>query len=753
MTEFHRWELADRVSKIQRKLEADRASDPKTYGDELERKFASLSDLISPTKARTRSSRSSSLDPHLITDLAKLRREASKNSSGLETNALRRMAAARQMAAAIASSQIAEPLDQIIRVGSPEILDRVSPLQSRFRPFGRELDEIDNEARDWNGFIVEELRKPGHRSRQRAAKESGKAIWNDARTIAYLRWVIRNKLKPNQRLLFITGDLLLFDSYRRWYFERRKKDAPPEPFFFRRVSQYTPLFNPSDSGSDLQSVNYHRRSELFSLMRQVVDVTLIALPARDDDANASITGTASSAGSSSKTSESITDSRLEVLALKQVGRETLADDPELMPIVNEMASRNWSGHAAAIIEDSRDLWQEMERLSIGASFDLLIARMTDEQKAVAGKFSNSKGEETSKILGEYASGVLSKLLQNNFRIWLPLAHSLLDPNFDDPLWRQPQIKRISIGLRLPQPADGEGLNSVASRPEMIFTQAALQAVKHQDVANFVRFSDHALRSMQFREVEGITVDSFEFELKYLNAVAQRISIASVLAHLQSTEASASIRERSGLRAIEQVKTFYGQAASQLRQCLGAHFLLADEDPDQAVRYRRALSERASLHLFIATSFGLAASTYREILVPDAKRYLRIAYKDLRSCVDLDLKSPINDPLMNDVRDQFIPNIAGYEVISYLLSDEGSYAMAPWPRAARKKLMSFWAKENQSHPLLAAELYSFGLLSNLVVPAGRKPNREDYRANIDRLRLPLDRALYKEICEQLINTYL
>uniref|UniRef100_A0A183CN39 Toxin n=1 Tax=Globodera pallida TaxID=36090 RepID=A0A183CN39_GLOPA len=550
-----------------------------------------------------------------------------------------------------------------------------------------------------------------------------------------------------------TGDLLLFDAYRRWYFEGRAKNAPSEPFFIRRVSQYTPLFNPSDSGGDLQAGNYHRRSELFSLMRQVIDATLIALPSTKEPDAAVIEPRPVVPASSTKTPESITDGRLEALALKQVTVERLVEDAELLPIVREMNSTNWSGAAATVIESNRELWQEMERLSIGASFDLLLDRMSDEQRAVAEKLADAKGDETSRVLGEYASGVLNRILQNNFRIWLPLAHSLLDLNLDDPLYRQASIKRISIGLRMPVPAEGEGLTSVASHPEIIFTQAALQAVKYQDIPNLSRFADHALRAIKFRETEGATVDSFEFELKYLNAVAQRLSIASVLPHLQSRETSAWIRERSGYRAIEQVKTYYGQAAVHLKQCLGAHYPLAGEDDDQAVRYLRALSERASLHLFTATSFGLAATAHRDMLKPDAHYYLQMAYDDLRLCIDRDLKSPINDPLMDVVRDQFIPNIAGYEVISYLLSEEGGYQMRPWPVAARKKVLAFWKREQHSHPLLAAELYSFGLLQNLSVPPGRKPNKEDLRDNIGKLRLPLDQALYREICEQLIRPYL
>lgn len=756
MTEFHRWELADRLDRLQQTLELQRERDPKTYDEELDRKFAILGDLVAPGSKRGRSHKSDDADPFLNVDLAKLSREANRFSEGLDEDALNRIAAARKTAAVLASSRIAEPLDQLVRVGSPEILDRVTMLQNRFRPVGKELLEIDKDADQWFNYIVDELRTPGHRGRYRAKDDVGfgKATWNDARTIAYLRWVIRQKLLPHQSLVFITGDLLLFDTYRRWYFERRGKDAPSEPFFFRRVAQYTPLFNPADSGGDLLSGGHNRKSELFSLMRQVIDATLIALP-EEKTPDPKEKSPPPPPQPPANTPEGITDPRLESLALKQVSLEPeqLADDPDLLPIVDEMRSKGWTQHAGTIIQDNRELWQEMERLSIGASFDLVYDRMSEEQRTVASRYAAAGRDETSLILTEYASTVLNRLLQNNFRIWLPLAQTLLDSGIDDPIWRYPRIQRISVALRMPVSVEWEGLSSVASRPEIVFTRAALKALELQDVSNVARFAGHALRAMQLRDTVRSSVDSFEFELKYLNAVAQRLSIATVQAHLRSGGTTALISERSGFRAIEQFKTMYGLASVHLHQCLAAHYLLADEDPDQAVRYLRVLSERASLHLFIATSFGLATGAHRDQLRSDAVHYLELARDDLKHCLEFDSKTPVDDPLMDVVRSQFIPNVAGYEVLSYLMSADRAYKMEPWSTAVRKKVMAFWEREQRAHPLLSAELYSFALLADMTPPAGKRVTKAGFQENLSKLRLPLDRHLYRDIFRQLLNDYL
>jgi hypothetical protein len=750
MTEFHWRELSLRLDRIQNELEERREAQPDLYGDELDRKLTALAPIVDLNKASARESEQLKGDPFLIEDLAKL-------AQRLDKDAVRRIAAARRTTSVLARSDLVEPIDQVIRAGSSEIFDRVRPLQDRFRPVGRELHDIDAEAEEWFGRIVEELRRPANRGRRRSQGDLGKAVWNDARTIAYLRWVIRRRLTPDQRLVFITGDVVLFDCYRRWYFDREDGETPTEPFFFRRVAQYTPLFNPNSSGGDLYDAGEGGAPTLFSLIQQGVDATLLALQRIEEkeaqaDDDARLAGDPPESETTLSTAESITDARRELLALKQVDRDRLADDPALAPLV-ALVSSDWLENSAAISQRNRELWQEIERLSIGASFDIVYNRMSPDQRAAVSLYSDAMGEEASKILLDYASAVLEKLRLNTIRIWLPLAESLLDPEFDDPSFRGPRIQRVSVAIMLPGPDASEDPAIVAQRPEIVFARAAIKALEMQDVATLARFAGHALKASELNKAASPSAESIELELKYLNAVAQRLSIASVQAHLHSTERSEVVRERSGFRAIEQIKTMYGRASVLLQECIAVHYLLADKEASQAIRYLRSLSERASLHLFTATSFALAAKRHHALLLGDAQHYLALAEGDLKRCIEFDAHNEISDPLIDLVRAQFIPNIAGYEVLSFLLStDERKYVPRVWRSDAKKRLLAFWQTETQAHPLLTAELFGYGLLLDVAPPPGRTLDRRALRRSMTKLRLPLDRELFRAIDHQLLKDY-
>lgn len=754
MTEFHWRELGARLDRIQNELEAQRDSKPNLYDEELARKLAVWTSLVEPAKPSRRGMSNDQEDPHLEGDLGKLR-------SRIDGDALDRIAAARRTTAVLARSHLVEPLDQVARIGSTEILDRIKTLQDLFRPVGRELKAIDEEAEIWFGRIAKELRTPGHRGRKRAQREDGgKAVWNDARAIAYLRWANRTKLQPNQRLVFITGDVLLFDAYRNWYFSDDSELDPAEPFFFRRVAQYTPLFNPNSTGGDLLRAGETSSSVLFSLIQQGVDAALIALPDMKEEESTSEQTAKEPTGDSAETPprqrslpsivESITDKRREMLALKQVHQATLADDPELEPLVT-MVSQGFVEDAANIIKRNRAHWQEIERLSIGTSFELIYGRMSDEQRAMVSRYADAIDDDASQILVEYAASHLEKLRQNQIRFWLAQIDS--DTTIDDFPWRGPLIKRVSVVITFPSTAPNQLPENLAVQPDIVFASAALKAVETQDVASLSRFAGHALRAFEFRTRTPYTVKPFEFELKYLNAVAGRLSIASVHTHLRGAPGDDPILSQSAERGVEQVRTMYSRSLVLLHECIAAHYPASAKSEDQAIRYLRALSERASLNLFAATSFTLASEPHRSDLSGDANHYLELAQGDLRRCIEFDLETPIDNPLMDVVRAQFIPNIAGYEVLSYLMSEEREYRPANWHGQAKKKLLAFWENESHAHPLLAAELYGYGLLTDTKPPRSRKLDRIMVRRNISRLRLPLDRELYRVIYRDLLRDYL
>jgi hypothetical protein len=554
--------------------------------------------------------------------------------------------------------------------------------------------------------------------------------------------------------------MLLFDTYRNWYFSEESVLDPAEPFFFRRVAQYTPLFNPNNMGSDLLRAGELKNSVIFSLIQQGVDAALIALPElqgqqkaprkEDKGLSANAMDPKRKERSLPSIAESITDERREMLALKQVHQERLADDPELIPLI-DMVSEHVIEDAANIIRRSRGHWQEIQRLSIGTSFDLIHGRMSEEQLHMVSRYTEALHDDASQILVEYATSHLEKLRQNQIRFWL--AQIDTDADTDDFPRRGLPIKRLSVALTFPAPASRQLPETFAVQPEVAFANAALKALETQDVASLSRFAGHALSAFEFRGRTPHTAKPFLFELKYLNAVAARLSIATVHMHLNSSTIDGHVSTLAGERGVEQVRRMYGRAIGLLHECIAAHYPLSNQIEDQAIRYLRALSERASLHLFTATSFALAAEPHRKELRADAFHYLELAQGDLRRCIEFDIKRLIEDPLMDIVRSQFIPNIAAYEVLSFLMSEQGEYRTRDWPRQAKRMLKKYWENEKMAHPLLAAELFGYGLLTDTKPPSGRKLDKATFVRSISSLRLRLDRDLYRKIYKELLRDYI
>ena len=106
-------------------------------------------------------------------------------------------------------------------------------------------------------------------------------------------------------------------------------------------------------------------------------------------------------------------------------------------------------------------------------------------------------------------------------------------------------------------------------------------------------------------------------------------------------------------------------------------------------------------------------------------YLEIAKGDLRRCVGYDLRLHSEDPLLPAIRDQFIPNIAGYEVLAFLLGNQDKYVQNEWPHKAQRQVMVFWENERFPHPLLAAELAGYAWLTEERLAGKRLKKKENW----------------------------
>ena len=104
-------------------------------------------------------------------------------------------------------------------------------IEWEFAPEVKEEEEEINElAASWLKLLREEIEirerrrlkedreRPGNREkRPDANRRSKSSLKADARTLAHLIWATQKKTLPRQRLVFVTGDRLILDTYRRWH--------------------------------------------------------------------------------------------------------------------------------------------------------------------------------------------------------------------------------------------------------------------------------------------------------------------------------------------------------------------------------------------------------------------------------------------------------------------------------------------------------------------------------------------------------
>jgi hypothetical protein len=735
MTEPHRWELSHRVDALTEQLRSQFEADQDKIKADLARKMQILRNFVA-NAGRPPYGEAETDDPALLPDLAKM--QADKSSPAI----INRIHLARVAAAVLANDTITEPLDQLRRVATPPIRSRLRTIHTLYQPQARELASIEAEAEEWGRLIVEELRAPGHRMRKRAQdREMGRAIWNDARSLAFLRWVSTTKMGAKQRLVFVTGDPVLFDAYRRWYTKLDPKNAPSwlsEPFFMRRVVQYSPIFNPHDTGGDLSNADSSgpKKSELFSLIQQAVEASLLPL-------------TYSLASRSVTPSESLVTR--EKLALKLVDRENLSDDKELDAFSGRL-SNDWLAAQDDRIKDIRNLWQEAQRLAIGSSYELISARLNVEQRELINDIATKSADEIGPVLNDYVTRLLDKLIDDSLQLWLPLAEEFVDDKVEKKADLR-TVKRLNPAVDLPAALKRDLASDEQWRsPELVFARAAQRAIQLQDIGSANKFASLSLKPGSARaRQKGFR--ALDLELQYLASLTYLLMIGTFGDHLRGRSENPKLRTAHA-RSVDQVKQVYGVATSLVHACLSAHYSAMKEHDDGSdkyhhIRYLRSLSQRASLNLFMAASLGLARTVETRHRNHEALRYLTVAKGDLRLCVDFERKLDSNDPLLTVVRSQFIPNVAACEVLSCLFTNRKDYKVDDWSRSLIRPIEAFARETKNPHALLQAELAAFLQITERQQSFLGPDRRKRFFREATTLKMPLDRALLKAIHQEIL----
>lgn len=267
MSTVHHHELIEQMRKIRKDLKekAEQFDKDPEYSRDIVKPVAELNMLsqLDPERDRERFIRyaESQAPPgeagRVGSELRQLSAEDFK-----ERAALIRL---RQFCILMARDRTFEPLHQLRRFSSAQIAGRFQPIEQKFRANAAEQRQIDRDAEDWRAYLDNAFHE---RQRRRATGErAARALQNDAKTLAHLIWAQKNKAQRNQRIVLVTGDKLLYDTYRR-----RHSETDDLPFLMRPLTQYAPLFNPSDAASAVAD-----REATFKRVRSVIEVATVSL--------------------------------------------------------------------------------------------------------------------------------------------------------------------------------------------------------------------------------------------------------------------------------------------------------------------------------------------------------------------------------------------------------------------------------------------------------------------------------------------
>lgn len=678
MTEWHSWELRDRVGDLTDELSLRARAMPPRRGH----MFGNLDE-----------------QPFLTEDLQRLR----DHGRGWTADAINRFVITRTAAQALASETVLEPLEQLYRIVSPPLRDRLSNLTDRFPVPPPEFEILARSSEVWMKRLEAEDRRHQNHHRRRGS------MANDARSLALIEWAARKCEGTNDRVVMVTGDVVVFDAYRRWYSTLATDSSDYfRPFALRRLVQYAPIFNMNDGLGDITNAR-----ELFELTREAVEATLLPF-------NLSLMR---AAGDAARV-EAINRGR-EYFALKLVDAHRLMDDPAIR-YFGQKLSDGWLTDSRAQLDALTLLWQRTERAAIGSMFDSVVPRLNDKQFELASGTAEPGAEELRPALTDYVNTLLDKIVEDSIRLWVPLASEFIDKGMlellqDDITRSRPPIlirlegegdipddlaeilSRLRAGTPLVKSIFESQTGKLADQPEILFAIASVLALTRGAWSNAERFADLGMRAALMKSRLPRRNQNGPYEFAYLHSLARRFRIGE-LAPAQSEGAQRAI------------VAHYKDALGMLDECLRHHHARVSPLNRQRLRELRALSERAALTLFyggacaLVTHRGLRARfvASREVATTFAK-----AEDDLAQCLALERElpesataTPERAAFLTRLRRQYISNAAACAVACQIFLEDGRLPAYVTP-AFCQGVARFFTEEGPSlPPIVRLELKAF-----------------------------------------------
>jgi hypothetical protein len=716
MTSWHLLELGLSHSKVSANY-AEMNRDPKTWADKRIEACRRLHDAIETNPNRPIDD---SDDRMLETDLNSVRSNSGAKSElelDLEQSSFRR---ARRLARIFAANKDLFVSDQLSRLGNLSAT-RISVLDEKFAMTPEQKLAIESEGGRWAELLRQRMR----------AERTRHGLLRDGRSLALVQHIARYHLNKFERIVLITGDRTMLETYWSWYGEQYV-EAPWEPNVIRSMGHFSPIMNLNVPAA-------------FELMQVALNLAIVRFNLSAD--------TVGEKGADPQKVANLWSLRDKIIKSVDNPNEF---DPHFFP--RRFTSDNYSE------EDDkfnliRDKYQELERNSFRIGLKLFEARAAEILNLQSAIRSTTNGESYAQ---EYFRTIMKSLVVDNVRFWLPIVQGFLKrqvPNTATRRFRPPlnlklfvptvdhagesTLDMMTFEQQITHESSVAALKSLEGYPHLILTLGALVALRRglwNDASRYSEMAKAAYRHIVSDDEEDARNNKKDYqELRYLRAVCARLVIGNANPEIPRD----LIRQKLSLNVSPVDDIWLTQmqlAILNLERSREFH-----ERHNKPVRASRCISERAAVRLFYCA--WAAARDVGQFITYDldkAKEVFEKAMDDLTEVflrVDALSKSlrpvPSSEDMLKRVRGQILANLATADVIhnrSAFFSDSPAFERL---QSATKESVGIWLERDdlpELSPRATTMIIDFAGRHRLPTTGIKKTGR------IGPPRLALDREL-------------
>jgi hypothetical protein len=520
MSVAHHQELLDQMEMIDGQLreKALKLTQDAAYGRAAARSILELNELKHLDAEKNRDRLIEYAVSQAVPGTADHERMALKQLSPEEFKERAALIRTRQICSLLARNRLVEPLYQLRRFRTKEIAGRFAPIEQKFRATAKEIESIEDDARSWRDYLWNVMRSRPKNSR------SERAVSNDCRTLAYLTWAQKNKASRNQRLVLVTGDKALYDAYRR-----RHSTTEGLPFLMRPLTQYAPLFNPTDAASSVAD-----RDAVFKSTRGAIEMATISL-------NLNLFG--------SNQPDSSTQGRIRDHFILESEKSITSAQWALKRLYPKLYDDAWLTAESEKFTKLVAPLQDIETLMLGVYPDLIAPRLKDDRKAFLEAARQGDGAALANVL----LAETDKVEKSAFQVSIPfMSVQVRELLLQIRSREKKSVRRAALAVRLrfavsSQVELGYGdviqillgkadkaddlqrlIEPLESEPSRVFALAALLTFSLElwdEAARYAELAANAAELATPKADSGTTADEFH-EYLYLRATSLRFRIAT-----------------------------------------------------------------------------------------------------------------------------------------------------------------------------------------------------------------------------------